>query len=421
MTAFHQIARREEIRKNLSAIAHSLTNPENYFIVDHPSLAVGKSGIALFLAYYSQFTRSKKAQQCSQRYLRDALDRLEQLDDTSIASGFFGVSWTFSNLYHAGFISRGDLAAVRDINDLVELSIEQHYHSRNYDLLYGMIGIGMCVLENPTFPRRSFVLKAIGEKLASISLETDEGRTWQNYFSVERSSPEDIAFDLGLAHGVPSVIAFLCQLYDIGIARRTLRPLILDTTRWLLNQECEFVDRLGNHYSFQNKHVNKRSANWSRVAWCYGDLGVAACLLHVYNSTGDKIYYAKAYDCVARTITRNHEASGLFYNLEHRSVDGGFCHGAAGIALMYHLFARTFKDNRFCASRDYYLRFLFDNIDTRLPLAGHLKYKNDPVDKCIYMTGDAGLLEGVAGVGLCFLSMLEDRTLGWERLFFLQY
>jgi hypothetical protein len=126
-----------------------------------------------------------------------------------------------------------------------------------------------------------------------------------------------------------------------------------------------------------------------RLAWCYGDLGVALALLSAAQATGDEAVRTDACDlarrCAARTIG------------EAKIHDGGICHGAFGAA---HLFARLHHATHEQLHADAALRWLDHGLALR-----------DAT-----MLADPSLLTGTAGAALVLHAMVSEIDPAWDRL-----
>lgn len=402
------------INEDLHAIYNSLTDHNNFYIVDHPSLLGGKTGTILFLFYYGRHFNSTEAIQKAFSYLEEILEKTDTLNDTTLGSGYFGVGWTLSNLNRIGIVEDSDLAILGPINALVSGAIESAYDAKNYDLFYGLIGIGQYVLENEAFPNRKSILETICDRLISLSVKHQTGITWPNYFSVTRPTPIDHGYDLGLAHGIPGIIAFFCQLFQNGIRQDEIAKIIPPAVHWLMKEEKP-VDGC----SFNHKFVNTNDGGWSRIAWCNGDLSVGICLLHLHQTFDNKKYLDDAVRIALKTTARNHEHSGIAYSIENNFVDACFCHGVSGLSLIYKIFFLTTGKEAFKNCENSLMDFLFQHLNRKLPLAGYMKYLEDTDDGSKYTSGDASLIEGLAGIGLSYLSLVSGKSLEWQRLFLL--
>src|SRR5262249_30350792 len=70
----------------------------------------------------------------------------------------------------------------------------------------------------------------------------------------------------------------------------------------------------------------------SRVAWCYGDLGVSAALLRASRCVDEPRWEKEAIAIARKEATRFDDTTGI--------RDAGLCHGTAGVA---HIFNRMFQ------------------------------------------------------------------------------
>src|SRR5262249_23770050 len=144
----------------------------------------------------------------------------------------------------------------------------------------------------------------------------------------------------------------------------------------------------------------------TRLAWCYGDLGVAAALLGAGLSSGhDEARsegLALAIDCAGRS------------RQEAYITDAGICHGAAGIP---HLFNRMAQATRQPALRDAAVAWIAHMLDMRNdePLAGFPANMPDH-DGLRKWVADASLLTGAGGVALVLHAASSEIEPSWDRL-----
>src|SRR5262249_36568549 len=140
----------------------------------------------------------------------------------------------------------------------------------------GLVGFGVYALERLPRPAAAACLRRVVEHLAETSRQCPEGIAW--WTGPARQSPDTRAefphggYNLGLAHGVPGVVALLGRVCAVGIAVGTARPLLEAAVRWLLTQRGT--------QGFSHWVGPGAAASPGRLAWCYGDPGVAAALLY---------------------------------------------------------------------------------------------------------------------------------------------
>src|SRR5262249_10781140 len=140
-----------------------------------------------------------------------------------------------------------------------------------------------------------------------------------------RANFPDGAWNLGLAHGAPGAIAVLARAFAAGI--RSSQPCLDRAVEWLYTQR---VQGEGGALFPSLVAPGQRPAG-SPLAWCYGDLGLAAALNITARNAGDAAWAAQAVAIAERAAARSGTAS--------RVEELSFCHGLAGVA---HLFNRLY-------------------------------------------------------------------------------
>jgi lantibiotic biosynthesis protein len=269
--------------------------------------------------------------------------------------------------------------------------------TRDYDLISGLVGFGVYAVER-------------GEAGAPIAravvtgLEMYMARDWITAPDLlpahQRVLAPDGYVNLGLAHGIPGVVAVLAQFIQRGFEVARSRAVLDSALRRLLDGSP--------------RRARGRFASWqpvehepsTRLAWCYGDLGVAAALLGAGLALGhDEARtegLAVALDCAGRTVK------------EAFITDAGICHGAAGIA---HLFNRMAQATGEPSLREAAVTWIDHMLAMRSgePLAGFPA--NVPEEDGIRrMVPDASLLTGAAGVALVLHAASSETEPSWDRL-----
>jgi hypothetical protein len=143
----------------------------------------------------------------------------------------------------------------------------------------------------------------------------------------------------------------------------------------------------------------------SRLAWCYGDLGVAVALVgagvHARVPAWTREGLALAHGCSSRTLDQTH------------IHDASICHGAAGIAHMFHRLGRMTNDETLLvAARAWIVETL--RMQTDAPIAGYPRVYE--VAGELVMEEDATLLTGCTGVALVLHAAISEVDPSWDRL-----
>ena len=371
------------------------------------SLASGRAGQALFYAYLS-FQRSDGDGPADL-----ALDLLDQATEgaaavpmsESLFSGFPGIAWTEEHLQGRLFEVEGD--PHQEVDETILSLLSGSPWRGEYDLINGLVGLGIYALER--FPRPTAVqcLERIVGELARSAERDPEGAAW--FSPPARLSSFKLAvyprglYDLGTSHGIAGVIALLAAVCRADIQAGAARPLLDQAVSWLLARE------LGGERGFRFAHFFHPDVEPqpSRLAWCYGDVGIAAALLFAARAVGEPSWESRALDVALAAVEPGPRAATV--------RDAGLCHGAAGLG---HLFNRMFQatgEERLAeAARSWYGRALA----FREPGSGVGGFRSGAADR----TGlsdwrnDPGFLEGAAGIGLALLAAISPVEPEWDRL-----
>ena len=293
----------------------------------------------------------------------------------------------------------------------------------DYDLIRGLAGLGVYALERLPRPSALACLTKIVDRLAETAEHGPQGTTWHTGPELlpdwQRKLYPGGYYNLGVAHGVPAVIAMLAAaaaaagpLGEAGdpaaadVARRA-RSLVEGALRWLLAQRLP----PGAGSWFGTSISPETPAAGSRLAWCYGDPGIAATLLMTARALGDAALETLAVEMALAAAARPPEASGV--------RDAGLCHGSAGLA---HLFNRMYQETgepRLAAASRHWFEHALDFRQPGLGLAGYRAFWMEDDGVTASWRADPGLLEGVAGIGLAMLGGLSDFEPAWDRLLML--
>jgi hypothetical protein len=244
------------------------------------SLAQGRSGVALFFAYLGEALSDDTALATAARLAEEALQGAAGVAPMArFFEGFAGVAWTLAHFDGWLFELEGDPtdAIGGALLDLVAASS----WDGEYDLLAGLAGLGVYALERLPRPCAIDLLSAVVERLSELADREPRYSFW--WTPAGRLPPPvmqdfpDGAWNLGVAHGVPGVIALLAKACGVGVATGTAWPLLNKAVDWLLTQRLP-VEAGTSFSAFVAPGV---VAGPARSACCYGDPGVAASGAHL--------------------------------------------------------------------------------------------------------------------------------------------
>jgi hypothetical protein len=160
------------------------------------------------------------------------------------------------------------------------------------------------------------------------------------------------------------------------------------------------------------------SENGSRLAWCYGDLGVACALARAADLADRADWKESALETARNCATiRDGERT--------RIVDHGLCHGYAGAGHLFLRLSRLGHDPVLeDAARHWFQCALAERLDDG-GIAGYAAWQArspDAADARLANLGyvaQPGLLVGAMGVALALAAAVTDVAPDWDRFLLL--
>jgi hypothetical protein len=340
----------------------------------------GRSGAALFFAYYGTALGDEAALAFAARLLaQSSVAAAERAPMERLFGGFAGVAWTRAHL--DGWVVQADEV---DPNDAVDAALRDCVRTvtpwdGDYGLLGGLVGVGVYALERLPRAGALELVASVVDRLAELEHEQHWWTSAERLPSAVRCAYPNGAWNLGAAHGLPGLVAFLARARAAGVA--AAGPLRHRAVAWLLMHRLP-SDVMSALPAFAAPGAAQRS---SPLAWCYGDAGAAGAL-SVAGEPAAAIAFAE--QAARRTVSRS-------------GIDNPYlCHGAAGLA---HIFARLAHATDSDALRGAAERWLAEVFD---------RWPRDA-------TGETGLLTGAAGVGLVLLAAATNLEPRWDRVLLL--
>ena len=367
------------------------------------SLGGGAAGRALFYAYLAEGTEDQAdiAGDTAVDLLAGAFAAIGGSGmPASLYHGFAGIGWVYAHLAARLFEAEDDWP-LAPIDEAITAQLASTPWLDDYDLISGLVGFGVYSLEQPEGPSRTQILDLVVRRLTE-SAERREGRaTWFTppglLIAQQRTETPAGFYNLGMAHGVPGVLALLGRLNAEGVSAAD--GLLDAAMSWTIAQELPSGAASG--YPYWRAPDCEPSP--ARLAWCYGDPGVAIALFAAGRSASRADWEADAIRIALRAASRSLESSAV--------EDAGLCHGAAGIG---HIFNRLFQatgDERFAEAAR---RWFEQALAYRTPdegIGGFLAVGSDSRER----VADTGFLTGAAGVGLALLAACTPIEPAWDR------
>lgn len=395
----------ERARDAVVAVAEALADPSAVPPLGAgPGLSRGHAGRALLFTYVADSLDEPRWREAAAGALDAAVEALaEQAVGAELFGGFTGVGWAFQHLAGRLFPATEAAGATAEIDEALSSLLGERWEG-DFDLIAGLAGFGLYALEGlPQPPARQLLDRVVAE-LARRAERRGGGLTWFTPPRLVPPSQRDAApegyFNLGLAHGVPGAIVVLARAAGRGIPRaaEALAPAV----DWLLGRERHD----GNEAAFAHWELADPSSGErqeSRLAWCYGDLGVAAALAVAGEAVGETAWSGAARRVARRAAERPARRSGV--------VDCGLCHGAAGVAHLFNRLAQATGDDLLA---DAARRWFRTTLELRRPGHGVAAFPSWEPSQGGWRD-DPGLLTGAAGVALALVAAISPVEPEWDR------
>ena len=216
-------------------------------------------------------------------------------------------------------------------------------------------------------------------------------------YRFNKDAPQTPEFNLGLAHGVPGIIAAILPAVQIPALHQRAKSLLIQSCDWLLQQELQQKLPADQQNSYFSSSCNNHKG--SRLGWCYGDLTIALTLARVGKALDHPAYIDKAKQISLHSAQRDSENGYI--------QDAGLCHGSAGVALIFQLLNQQFNQQfnlpELSDAADQWLSYTLD-LYREKGLSGFYMFSGltQEYEEC------TGFLMGYSGIGLCLLAALGE-------------
>lgn len=369
-------------------------------------------GHALLFAYMAMLTPSAGWDDRAERWLNSAVERASDSRAVNLAlfDGLCGLGWTVEHISRlfASADNHEEQDPLEDIDSLVTRCLGSRAALLPYDLISGLVGMGVYCLERLPRSDAEEGLRLILQELEVRADSTWGGKAWrtppEQLSDTERSRTPGGYYNLGVAHGIPAVIFLLSEMVAAGVEPLRARELMGSALDWLISRT-------------RPPQAATRFSAWfapgvecadTRLGWCYGDLGIAAILRRVALQDGR--------DSVER-LSNNLFDRCLDLPCERDDIaDMGLCHGALGVA---HIYNRLFQDTGEIVYKSTATRWYRRALSMRQPGRGVGGFFSWQPTQQPSFVDDRSVLSGAAGCALALLSASSEVNPCWDRLLLL--
>lgn len=398
----------DEAWRAVREVAAALKEPGAELAAD-PTVSSGSAGVALFHTYLAQVLEDDAWADVAASYFNLMVEAVSSSPlRPGLYSGLVGIGWTTEHLRGRLFEADEDEEdGNREIDETLLAALRRPWTS-DYDLIRGLVGMGIYARERlPRSDARQLLLFLLVQ-LNDSAVRTETGVTWHT--RPEWLPPDQRErfpqgyYNLGMAHGVAGVVALLGMIAAVGLLDSDVRPLLDRAVSWLLAQErpADSVSRFPNFFVAEGIETGP-----SRLAWCYGDLGISVALLGAARGTGNAAWEQEALRIGLNAADRNPDYTMV--------DDPGLCHGAAGVGHLFHRLYRATGEERLSDAARFWLGRALELRRPGEGIAGFLAWNPEPGGGGNW-DAEPGFLTGAAGIGLALLAALAPLDPAWDRL-----
>ena len=393
---FQKIEMKKQIIQKLEQILTIVIEKD---IVSHNFLG-GDLGALLFIYHYYLYSKNKELIFIIQNKLLKLIE--SEIDSNfSFCSGLAGFSWLINYLKKGGLIDGSINSFLKETDSYLNISMKHFIKDGNYDYLHGAGGIAWYFLYRIPNNNSTKNLKEFIDELYFLHKKDDgNGIKWESILDIKSGKK---GYNISLSHGMASIIVILSKLYQKKIETEKTFKLLQGAVNYLLQQKLCSNKYISIYPNFAIESIKKLHS--SRLAWCYGDLGIGISLWHAFQATNNILWKNEALE------TLLHSAKRKDLN-ENMLKDAGLCHGTSGIA---HIFNRMYYNTKileFKKAGDYW-------VSQTLKMAkfddGYAGFKAWRTKESGGSQPQIGILEGISGIGLSLLSSIYKNRLEWDE------
>lgn len=383
--------------------------------VQHISLLSGLPGIILVLIDLLKNGSDKISIEKIREYIFSTFTILENSNNfyTTYCAGLSGYGYFLlkvkdSNIFIAGTDDETLMQIEEILEEIDEVLVDQidiDFADENFDILHGVIGIGLYFLERD----KKVLAYKIVDKLDEISNKTENYVFWKKY---EKYRLFTTVIDMGNAHGNSSIIYFLSKIFSKNPEDVRLKELIQKSINFYLQNSQKLDENVlsyfPNHINASDFDNNLHKPENSRLAWCYGDLGVLHTLLLSASLIKDMISYNNIMLKLEKVAQRRFETEPI-------PADFGFCHGSSGIAAIFNNIYHMTGNDIFLSTSEYWLANTVERKEDHPETVVGYSFLNEKS-----YVSDLSLLEGLSGILFSYSKYLYGKMPISEETLFLK-
>lgn len=381
---------------------------DNYPTEANLGVLNGLSGLSLFQFYYGRLTDSNENLEVGFDILQHCIALMEKgYNQPTFSTGITGFLWSAEHLHQQGFLDLEIDELLLDFDSFLSDHLDNCMTRGDFDFLSGGLGYLFYFLtrlkgtKNPELSKRyTNILRNGLIKLSNSSKSELEPHLW--YSPVYFETSKKMVNDLGLAHGLAGIINLLSKLFCIQELQEVVEPMLNDAISFLIKHESKSSSNGSLFPNWISKGV--KPVYNSRLAWCYGDLGIGISLYNASKNMEDSKLMEESIRILEHTAVKR--------SLNDSQVaDSGLCHGAFGIA---KIFKNIYLDTKKECFMNSSLSWMEIGLELGKHKDGYSGFKHWDAKNQLF-ENRTSLLEGISGIGLVIIDFLSQEKNNWDQ------
>ncbi len=388
---------RNSIEKKIEQI-HTLCSNEMDCNI---SLMGGLGGITLFNLYFAKYKNDQEAYEKGYNEIIEIINEINSKTNYgNFSTGLAGIGWIIEHLSKNDFLDVNTDKLLGELDEYLSESMLQEINVGHYDYLHGAMGIALYLISRGKTSNIFQNLEKLIDRLDNLSEEDTNGIKWK---SIIDHKTNEIGYNISLSHGMSSVIILLSKLYKEEINMQKTIKLVEEAVNYILGQKLNNKEYNSLYPSFSVESSKQQVS--SRLAWCYGDLGISVALWQASQAFGRKDWEMEAVNILLHSAKRrNLKLNGV--------VDASICHGTSGIAIIFKRMYGVTGIKELKDASEYWFNETIKIATIKDGLAGYKSYRSEEYGGS---KNDYGLLDGIAGIGLSLISAVSDFDPAWDE------
>ena len=399
------------LEEKLGEIASSIE--ANYKTEEHIGALSGLSGIALFQFYYAKYTDNNAAAQLGMEMISHCVEKVnEGYTFPTFCTGIAGFGWVLEHLKEKDMIDSDNDELLAPLDNYLYSIMANDMKKGYYDYLHGAIGYALFFLKrfqntdsDALRKRYRTFLDNFIQMLRDLSeLDGSGGLRWKS--DINYSEPTR-GYNLSLSHGISAIIAILTKLFLEEEFRDQSSDLLLGALKYVQSQQSKDFKSFS---LFPNYIcIDEKKDEPSRLAWCYGDLGIGYQFWQASKVLKDEKLQNQAIEIFMHAARRKSPDQSFV-------MDADICHGAFGIGRIFRNIHWEKGIDELEEAASYWIKTGLDMGNYSDGFGGFKHWDGRTKD----WSNKLSVLEGVAGIGLISIDLISEFNSSWDECLLLK-